>query len=205
MSTRSHHPPRRAALLLIASWPLAPALHAAPELPRRDLIVELRAVGAGSGSGAAWDLNSNEIARERVAAQRVRVSNGLSASLGLAVARPVQTWQVLPGVWRGVVAPATTWIGARQTLTVQPRWPGGTQPVAVALRAVAAQFDPGVAPGSAEPPSRREAELETTVEVALGAWVVIATSGQTDVASGTAIGTRDAATHALQLRVSLAP
>jgi hypothetical protein len=201
--------PRRAALrLMLGTVVLPAAARAADALPRHDLFVELRAVGASAGSGSAWDLSSADIARDRIVAQRVRVSNGQSASLSLAVARPVQTWQVLPGVWRGVVAPATQWITARQTLVVQPRWPGGTQPVALTLRTAAAHLDPAVAPGSAEPPQRREAEIETIVELALGAWVVIATSGDLDAASGRGIGTagtRDsAASHALQLRVSLA-
>lgn len=200
------HMPRRATLLRLAAlWVLPIATRAADALPQRDLVVELRAVGASSGSATAWDLSSTDAARERVTAQRVRVSNGRSASLSLAVTRPVQTWQVLPGVWRGVTAPATQWISAGQSLVVEPRWPGGTRPVEVRLRATAAHFDPTVAPGSAAPPERREASVETTVDVALGEWVVIATSAGTQAATGRTIGTRDAASQALQMRVSLAP
>ncbi len=197
---------RRAALLHLApAFVLPGAARAADALPQRDLIVELRAVAASAGSATAWDLSSADASRERVTAQRVRVSNGRSASLSLGVTRPVQTWRVLPGVWRGVAAPATQWISAGQSLVVEPRWPGGTRPVEVRLRATAAHFDPTVAPGSAAPPERREASVETTVDVALGDWVVIATSGGTQATTGRAIGTRDAASQALQLRVSLAP
>lgn len=202
----THDALRRAALMRMVAAMVAPATaHAGNALPQRDLVVELRTVGAGASGGGAWDLSSADAARERVVAQRVRVGNGRSASLSLGVTRPVQTWQVLPGVWRGVAAPATQWISAGQALVVQPRWPGGTRPVAVTLRATAARFDPTVAPGSAAPPERREASLETTVDVALGDWVVIATGGDTQATRSGAIGTRDTASHALQLRVSLAP
>lgn len=198
--------PRRAALLKLAAAAIAPmAARAADALPQRDLIVELRVVAAGAGGGSAWDLNSGDAARERLAAQRVRVRNGRSATLSLAVTRPVQTWQVLPGVWRGVAAPATQWISAGQSLVVEPRWPGGTRPVAVTLRATATHFDPTVAVGSASPPERREAALETVVDVTLGDWVVIASSGHAAAGPADAIGTRDARSQALQLRISLAP
>lgn len=190
---------------MAAVWVLPVAARAADVLPQRDLVVELRAVGASAGSATAWDLSSADAARERVGAQRVRVSNGRSASLSLGVTRPVQTWQVLPDVWRSVAAPATQWISSGQTLAVEPRWPGGTRPVTVTLRATASHFDSAVAPGSATPPERREASVETTVDLALGEWVVIATSGGTQATTGRAIATRDAASQALQLRVSLAP
>lgn len=197
---------RRTALLRMAAAAALPAAARAAEvLPQRDLVVELRSVAAAASGGSAWDLSTGDASRERIAAQRVRVGNGRSASIGLGVTRPVQTWQALPGVWRGVAAPATQWISAGQSLFVEPRWPGGARPVTVTLRAMAARFDPTVAPGSATPPERREASLETTIDVTLGEWVVIATSGSTSTSSGQGIGTRDAASQALQLRVSLAP
>lgn len=194
------------ALVRMAAAALMPAAaRSAEALPQRDLVVEVRAVAAATGGGTAWDLSTGDASRERIVAQRVRVSNGRSASVGLGVTRPVQTWQVLPGVWRGVAAPATQWISAGQSLVVEPRWPGGARPVTVTLRATAARFDPTVAPGSATPPERREASLETTLDVGLGEWIVIATGGGAATTSGQGIGTRDAASQALQLRVSLAP
>lgn len=197
---------RRAALLRLVTAIVAPvAARAADALPRRDLVVELRTVGANADGASAWDVSSADAARERAVAQRVRVGNGRSASLRLVTTRPVQTWQALPGVWRGVAAPTTQWIRAGQVLVVEPRWPGGTRPVAVTLRATAARFDPTVAPGSAVAPEVREAGLETTVDVALGVWIAIATSGDVPAAGDHAVGTRDARSTALQLRVSLVP
>lgn len=201
----SRNAPRRAALLrLFAAIALPGAAHAASGLPPRDLIVELRSAGADAPA-SGWDLSSADAARDRVQ-HRLRVRNGQSAHLALGVTRPVQTWQVLPGVWRGVAAPATQWISAAQTLVVQPRWPGGTQPVAVTLRVHTSRFDPAVAPGSSEPPQRGEVELETTVSVPLGEWVALASSGEPDPSLQGAVGSRDAAPsrRTLQLRISVA-
>ena len=202
----SHDAPRRAALLRLAAAIVVPvAARAADALPRRDLVVELRTRGGGLAGASAWDVGSADAARERAVASRVRVGNGRSASLHLATTRPVQTWQALPGVWRGVAAPATQWIRADRALVVEPRWPGGTRPVTVTLRASAARFDATVAPGSAAPPEVGEAGLVTTVETTLGAWITIATSGDVRAADEHVVGTRDASSTVLQLRVSLAP
>lgn len=195
--------PLAALALLFAAPPAAPAEAA---LPPHDLIVELRSAD-GAASGNAWDLRSSDAARDRIA-RSLRVRNGASASLRLSTLQPVQTWQWLPGLWRGgSAAPATQWIEVSQALEVQPRWPGGAQPVALSLRAHDASLAPNVAPGSAEPPSRRAAALETVVDAPLGEWVVLATSGDARDAPGRALSTRDAgaAARTLQLRVRLAP
>jgi hypothetical protein len=188
--------------LLLGALALPTPTQAESALPSRDLIVELREA-AGAGGTTGWEVNSADAARGRVA-QRLRVRNGHSASLSLSVTRPVQTWQVLPGVWRGVAAPATQWISAGQALVVQPRWPGGARPVDVTLRAQSARFDASVALGSAEPPQRGEVQLETTVSVPLGEWVTLATSGDAPAHS---VSSRDAssARRILQLRIGLAP
>jgi hypothetical protein len=205
--TMSHVPrPRRLAALMLLS--LAAALlprYAGAEtpLPTGDLIVELREVAA-AGNGSAWELSSSDARRDRVM-QRLRVRNGQVASLRLSVTRPVQTWQVSPETWPPAVVPTTQWISAGQVLAVQPRWPGGAQPVSVFLKAVVGGFDPHVAPGSGEPPQRAETQLATTVSAPLGAWITLATSGEADVAPNV-VSSRDAspARFALQLRVTLA-
>lgn len=188
-------------LLAVLAQPMPTRAESA--LPARDLIVELRETDA-AGAATGWDVASADAARNRVA-QQVRVRNGHSANLRLSITRPVQTWQAVPSLWGVAAVPATEWIAAGQALVVQPRWPGGARPVAVTLRAQLARFDASVAPGSSALPERHEAGLETTVEMPLGAWVVIATSGATDAAPGRDIGTREAASRGLQLRVSLAP
>lgn len=175
---------------------------AGPALPQRDLIVEWRDADVG---GMAWELRSGDAARDRQA-QVLRVRNGQRASLRLSVTRPVQTWQAAPGVWRGAAVPTTEWIDAGQALVVEPRWPGGTQPVVIVLSAQTVRFDPAVAPGSVEPPQRGGDRIETTLAVPLGEWVTLATAGAPD-RSPHIVSSRDAAPsrRTLQLRVTVAP
>jgi hypothetical protein len=195
---------RLAAQLVLATLALQSLAVTEVALPQRDLIVELReAVADGAATG--WDLNSADVARDRVV-QNLRVRNGRSASLRLAVTRPVLSWQALPGVWGARAAPATEWITAGRALVVQPTWPGGARPVAVSLQAQSARFDAAVAPGSAEPPQRGEAQLATLVSAPLGTWITLAASGAADGA-GNVVDSRNssAGRRVLQLRVSLAP
>ncbi len=184
---------------------------AAKPLPQRDLLIELREADAGQTQSAAgtggWSVRSTDasVARERPA-QQVRVHNGASASMALSVTRPLQVWQVVPGAYLPVPVPQTQWIAAGQGLTVQPRWPGGREPVSVALSADSSRLDPHVAPGSAELPQRSEARLATTVSAPLDQWVTIASGGADEddsgvVASGQAAKPR----RLLQLRVRLVP
>ncbi len=200
----------RCGALLLAV--LLPALAGAERpLPQRDLLIELREADAAAGADATgWSVRSADAsaARERPA-QQLRVQNGASASLRLTVTRPLQVWQAVPGALLPVAVPVPTtqWIAAGQRLTLQPRWPGGREPVSVALSSDSSRLDPHVAPGSAELPQRAEAAVMTTVNVPLGQWVTLASTGtgnddMTIVSSGQAAA---AARRVLQLRVSLAP
>lgn len=184
---------------------MPPGALAGPNLPQRDLIVELREVQASAAAQTGWDVSSADAARQRVA-QQVRVRNGESARLVLGVTRPVQTWQAVPGVWGALAMPATQWISAGQALDVRPRWAGGARPVELTLRVQSQAFDPSVASGSAEPPQRAEAVTETTITLPPGEWVTLATTGAPE-ASANVVSSRDAAParRALQVRVSAAP
>jgi hypothetical protein len=198
---------RRAALLIA----LLPGVGSAEaQLPPRDLLIELREADAGPkpAGAAGWNLRSADAgaARQRQA-QQLRARNGASASLSLAVTRPLQVWQPLPGALLPVAVPATQWLVAGQRLTLQPRWPGGREPVSVELIAGSSHFDATVASGSTEIPQRTESQLATTVLAPLGQWVTLAAAGQGDddmnvVSSGQAA---PAAQRVLQLRVSLLP
>ena len=88
---------------------------------------------------------------------------------------------------------------------MQPRWPGGAQPVTVSLQTQSARFEAAVASGSAEPPQRTEAQFATIVSAPLGAWMTLAASGMACEATNV-VDARDApaARRVLQLRVSLA-
>lgn len=199
---------RRHWLELLCAALLPAGLAAAPALPKRDLLIELREADAAQASAGApgWNARSADAstARERPA-QQVRVHNGASASLRLVVTRPLQVWQAAPGVLLPVPVPQTQWISAGQSLTLQPRWPGGREPVSVALSADASRLDPAVAPGSAELPQRSESAVATTVRAPFGQWVTIAATGADDGDMNTVASGQAAARRVLQLRVSLAP
>lgn len=201
----------RCSPLLVALLLLAPAL-AAPPLPQRDLLVDVREADASQAEGGApgWNVRSADArtARERPP-QQLRVRNGASAGVRLAVTRPLQIWQAAPSplLQLPVPVPTTQWIEAGQRLTMQPRWPGGSQPVEVTLSFDSSRFDTAIAPGSTEPPQRSEERVATTVRAPLGQWVTIAGNGtdgseQNVVSSGQAAA---ASRRVLQLRVSLAP
>ncbi len=200
---------RAVGALLLAAWlPITSA--AEVPLPRRDLLIELREADLTPAPAGApgWSVRSADATapRERPA-QQLRVRNGASAGLRLTVTRPLQVWQAGPGVARPVPVPATQWIEAGQRLLLQPRWPGGREPVAVALSADSSRLDPHVAPGSAELPQRTAALLVTTVSAPLGQWVSVASTGGGDE-DGTVVASGQAAAVArrvLQLRVTLAP
>ena len=181
-----------------------------PALPQRNLLVELREADAGQAPAGAsgWSARSADasIARERPS-QQLRVLNGGSASMRVGVTRPLQVWQVAPGAWLPTPVPTTQWIEAGQRLTVQPRWPGGREPVSVAIAFESSQLDTTVARGSAELPQRTEASVTTTLRAPLGQWVTVAATGTED-GNRNAISSGEAAALAqrvLQLRVSLAP
>lgn len=173
--------------------------------PARNLCVALRESGSADAA-TGWQLSSADAraARERTP-QRLCVQDGESASFALDVTRPVQFWQAAPGVVLPVAVPTTQWMHAGQRLTVRPRWGGGREPVSVELAARASRFDPAVATGSAEPPSRIAADVQTTLRVPLGAWVTVASTGDTAGEAGVVASSQARPGRVLQLRVDLAP
>lgn len=198
------------ALAMALTLALAATLASAPRParaapPARNLCVELREAGAVDRS-AGWQVGSADAraARERPP-QRLCVRNGDGAALTIDVARPVQVWQMAPGVVLPVAVPTTQWLHAGQRVEFRPRWAGGNAPVSVEIAAHASRIDPSVAPGSAEAPSRAAAGVRTTLAVPLGRWVTIASSGAATPEAGV-VATRQAApARVLELRVDLAP
>lgn len=173
--------------------------------PARNLCVELRESGAANAA-AGWQVSSADAraARERTP-QRLCVQNGESASLTLDVTRPVQVWQAAPSVVLPVAIPTTRWMHAGQRLSVRPRWAGGQALVSIELATHASRFDPSVAAGSAEAPSRTGAEVQTTLRVPLGKWVTIASTGDAADGAGVVSSSQARPGRVLQLRVELAP
>ena len=67
---------------------------------------------------------------------------------------PMTVPMIVPGVVLPVPVPTTQWIPAGQRVAVRARWGGGREPVQIDIDAQASRFDPSVAPGSGEAPSR---------------------------------------------------
>ncbi len=182
----------------------------AAALPARNLCIELREASAdGVDAAAGWQVSSTDAraAREQPP-QRLCVQNGERAAMNIGVTRPVQVWQAAPGVVLPLPVPTTQWIPAGQRLGVRARWGGGREPVQLEIDAHAGRFDPSVAPGSGEAPSRAEAGVQTTLRVPLDTWVTIAAAGtEADGADNAGVVSTASARagHRLQVRITLAP
>jgi len=185
------------------------ALPAQAELPKRDLVVELRqvedAVGVTVGTQSREPL---------LTPQQIRVRNGAKASLRLEQALPMQ-WvksasaqtESLSGSGvtsrssGGSVVNEVTWMEAGQSLSVQPRWPGGKQAVTVEIEVQAAAVGDRI---GSELPTQSRSQTATTVSVPLGQWVTIATTGSSPARGVYSSEATNESRRLMQLRV-LAP
>jgi hypothetical protein len=158
-----------AAALLLGLLTLGPAR---AELPRRDLLVELRQIDEG---GAGYVVGTQPQAA-LLAPQQVQVRNGAKASLKLGQAMPVQWVQsAATGPLGSGVKQKVSWFEAGQSLSVQPRWPGGKQPVTLDVEVQSASVQEQA--GGAALPVQARSQLVTTVSAPLGQWVTVASTG----------------------------
>jgi hypothetical protein len=217
---------RRPVLLALATAGLSPAVRAQVprSLPMRNLLVELRqgdeqqlasreaGVRGGSvtidSSGAQVGLQGGFEARSRDASgdvvQRLLVLNGGQGRVAIGSGAPMLQW--LQVVWTPsgpAVIGAREWVEALRAMQVRPRWPGGDAPVEVELRAEANRRGAGGTPTE----GIDTASVLTTVQVPLGKWVTVASSGDREAQSERAvIGSREMSReqrYIVQLRVSL--
>jgi len=191
------------------AWLLA--LPALAQLPQRNLIVDVRQVEAGSDAGYSVSTQSREAL---MTAQTVSVRNGEKASLNVSKSMPMQWVQsvsvqsasmaasgVSANNTGGGVTHGLVWLEAGQSLQVQPRWPGGKQPVRVDIEVQSTN----VAPRSgAELPNQSKSQLTTTVNVPLGQWLTVAISGSAPQAGVYSSQSASNSQRLLQIRV-LAP
>ena len=216
-----------------AAWPLA--AQTAARLPLRNLLIEVRQgdeaslseSGGGLRSGAVTvgpngevlaragvnvEARSAESARQTT--QQVRVLNGGQASVRIGVAGPMQWWQwVLTPQGPAVIA-GSQLVETGHGFVVQPRWPGGDAPVTVEVRSEASTLASGGLPSRYSPdglplPERsveRSGAL-TTVQLPLGEWITVASSGEALQRSKRGVlSTRDVARErrvVVQMRVTL--
>lgn len=169
-------------IVLATLWALS-ARPVLAELPKRDLMVELRQVE--DAGGVTVSTSSRE---PMLTPQQIRVRNGAKASLRLGQSLPMQWVQAAVAQSAslaasgatasssgGGVVTAVTWMDAGQSLTVQPRWPGGKQAVTVEIEVQAATVGERV---GSELPTQSRSQMATTVSAPLGQWVTIATTGR---------------------------
>jgi hypothetical protein len=196
-------------LLGLALFVVLSALPAQAELPKRDLVVELRQVEDAGGVTV-----STQSREPLLTPQQIRVRNGAKASLRLEQALPMQWVKAASaqteslsgsGVTSrssgGSVVNEVTWMEAGQSLSVQPRWPGGKQAVTIDIEVQAAAVGDRL---GAELPTQSRSQTATTVSAPLGQWVTIATTGSSPARGVYSSEATSESRRLMQLRV-LAP
>lgn len=208
-------------------------------LPRRNLVVELRETeaveandatqgGGGAvvyGSAGSVAAGGVQVATRRrsgalASGQRLLVLNGAEAEARVGRREPMQWLQWAWTAYGPELVGGSEWIETGRGVRLQPRWPGGREPVTVTIRHdVAAARSPGL-PSRFDPDGQPRPEpsgldgigVLTTVTVALGEWIAIASASTGEEAverrggPGT-VSSRDAALERrvrLEMRVSLA-
>jgi hypothetical protein len=170
-------------LILVVLLSLATA-SAMAQLPKRDLIVELRQVEDG---GAGYVVGTQHRA-ELLAPQQAQVRNGAKATFSIGQSIPL-LWVESGGAYSaslaasaatassrgGGVQQALTWMEAGQKISVLPRWPGGTQEVTVDVEVQFSTVD--AQRGGAQLPEQKHSQFVTTLGAPLGQWVTLATTG----------------------------
>jgi hypothetical protein len=166
---------------------------AQPTLPAADLIVQIRmvsdaelaadvATSDATESAAKQGLSISNSADESASArtQEIRVRNGESASMSWSQTLPVQWLQAAElrgGSTRaggGGLVNGLVWLRAGQSLSVQPRWPGGRQPVRLNLRLEIERI--GDRRGQEVPSSSLQTSA-STLSLPLGQWTTFAATG----------------------------
>jgi hypothetical protein len=202
------------------------AAHAAPPLPQRNLVVEMRvaddsaeaqrgaSVTVGSrvrndprgdprvDARAAVVVQGSTRSQTQDMQQRVLVLNGSRATLRLAQGQPVADTEIWWTPWGPGAAVRSQWVELVDGMDVWPRWPGGGAPVTLQVAAQSAGRT-----AANWPPAAPTLSLGiTTVQAPLGEWVEVARlqSRQTASVAGGGFGAATSARQrSLQMRVSL--
>ena len=201
--------------LLCAGLSTHPARAADPVLPAVDLIVQIRVISeielaaetAASQSPDApprGQAISNAV-QSPVSArtQEVRVLNGRSAEVSWSQALPIQWLQAAQRRGRtsrtaeGGIVHGLTWLHVGQSLSVQPRWSGGRDPVRIELRIATQGIEEG---RGSDVPASSSQTWGSTLSVPWSQWTTFATAGTAQPPSdGTTWSTRSTHAQGLQL------
>lgn len=167
-------------LVFCATLLCGPSHAAGPVLPQRDLTVELRQIEQGREEGGAHYAAGSAV-NSAWEPQQVQVRNGNKATLRVNDAIPMQWTQSAsaPNPGGGAnsgasVSNALVWFDAGQSISVQPKWPGGKKPAVVEIEVQRAAVDPRM---GADLPKQTRNAVSTTVTVPLAEWVTIAATG----------------------------
>jgi hypothetical protein len=178
---------------------LCSVAHAAePPLPNRDLTVELRQTEEGREEGSHY--SAGVVGNSVWEPQLVKVRNGEKALLRMNDTIPMQWTQSVSGpapdsnksnatgnaaagsgtnvsVNNNPVSGAINalvWFDAGQSISVQPKWPGGSKPAVVEIEVQRAAVDQRV---GGDLPKQMRNSVSTTLTVPLAEWATIAATG----------------------------
>lgn len=200
--------------LLCAGLSLSFAQAAAPGLPDVDLTVQVRVIGEAEWAAEAaarqaphpppqgLEISSSAQASLSARIQEIRVHNGRSATVSWSQALPIQWLQAaqyrsrMGGATDGGIVNAWTWLRVGQSLSVQPRWSGGRDPVQVDLRIENQDID-----GSrgTDIPASGTQSWASTLSVPWDQWTTFATTGTAQPSSnGATWSTQSSPAHGLQ-------
>lgn len=199
--------------LLGAGLSIHPGLATPPALPAVELIVQVRVI---SEAELAADMTARQppdhprqgleisSAIQQPASartQEIRVLNGRTAEMSWSQALPIQWMQAAQrrdraGGATGGIVNALTWLRAGQSLFVQPRWPGGRDPVQVELRIETQGIDDQ---RGTDIPASSTQTWASTLSAPWGQWTTFATTGTAQpLSGGPAWSTQSARAHGLQ-------
>ena len=199
-------------------WGLAQGADA--PLPKRDLTVELRQIEAGREGGSSYSAGSAD--NKLWEPQELQVRNGEKALLRMNDAIPMQWTQSASGQNPASAAAggaeasgagnttnvnvnpaasvtnALAWFDAGQSISVQPKWPGGDKPAVVEIEVQRASVEPRM---GADLPKQSRNSVSTTITVPLAEWVTIAATGRAPRAGSYSSESGLQVRRLLQLRV----
>lgn len=164
------------ALALLGTLALAlPAQAQKNPLPAKDLMVVLReTTDADNGFNV-----STRPATPPLNGQVVRVRNGEKATLRVGRSMSVR-WEESVGGFTGRnasgggVTYGRTTLQSGQSITVQPRWTGGNNPVTVSVEILTSSVAQPDARVGSDLPTQVHGETVTTVSAPMGQWVTLA-------------------------------
>lgn len=200
--------------LLCTSLSTPPACAPTPALPAVDLIVQIRVIGktdlaaeaatsqSPHASPKGLEITSAVQAPLSARTQAIRVRNGRSAEVSWSQALPIQWLQAGQyrsrpgGTTEGGIVNGLVWLHSGQSLSVQPRWSGGRDPVQVDFRIETQGIEER---HSTDIPAFGTQAWASTMSVPWGQWTTFATTGTAQPPSdGTTWSTQSSSAPGLQ-------